>query len=52
VIVIGGGVARADEQRMAGIRVVVYRRTLPLATGRRRGVRSQLDDGASVIAPR
>jgi hypothetical protein len=34
---------------MAGIREVVYRRSLPLATGRLRIVRSQLDDGAGVI---
>jgi predicted NBD/HSP70 family sugar kinase len=49
VIVIGGDVARADEPLMAGIREVVYRRSLPLATGRPRIVRSQLDDGAGVI---
>ncbi|HEX2563406.1 MAG TPA: ROK family protein [Acidimicrobiales bacterium] len=49
VIVIGGDVARADEPLMAGIREVVYRRSLPLATGRLRIVRSQLDDGAGVI---
>ena len=34
---------------MAGIREVVYRRSLPLATGRLRIVRSELDDGAGVI---
>ena len=49
VIVIGGDVARADEPLMAGIREVVYRRSLPLATGRLRIVRSQLDDGAGVM---
>jgi predicted NBD/HSP70 family sugar kinase len=49
VIVIGGDVARADEPLLAGIREVVYRRSLPLATGRLRIVRSQLDDGAGVI---
>jgi predicted NBD/HSP70 family sugar kinase len=49
VIVIGGDVARADEPLMAGIREVVYRRSLPLATGRLRIVRSELDDGAGVI---
>ena len=49
VIVIGGDVARADEPLMAGIREVVYRRSLPLATGLLRIVRSQLDDGAGVI---
>jgi predicted NBD/HSP70 family sugar kinase len=49
VIVIGGDVARADEPLMAGIREVVYRRSLPLATGGLRIVRSQLDDGAGVV---
>jgi predicted NBD/HSP70 family sugar kinase len=49
VIVIGGDVARADEPLMAGIREVVYRRSLPLATGRLRIVRSELDDGAGVV---
>jgi predicted NBD/HSP70 family sugar kinase len=49
VIVIGGDVARADEPLMAGIREIVYRRSLPLATGRLRIMRSQLDDGAGVI---
>ena len=34
VIVIGGDVADADEPFLAGIREVVYRRSLPLATGR------------------
>jgi predicted NBD/HSP70 family sugar kinase len=49
VIVIGGDVARADEPLLAGIREVVYRRSLPLATGQLRIVRSQLDDGAGVV---
>lgn len=49
VIVIGGDVARADEPLLAGIREVVYQRSLPLATGQLRIVRSQLDDGAGVI---
>ena len=49
VIVIGGDVARADEPLMAGIREVVYRRSLPLATGQLRIVRSRLDDGAGVV---
>src|SRR4029453_5628193 len=49
VIVIGGDVARADEPLMAGIREVVYRRSLPLATGRLRIVRTHPDDGAGVM---
>jgi predicted NBD/HSP70 family sugar kinase len=49
VIVIGGDVARADEPLLAGIREVVYRRSLPLATGQLRIVRSHLDDGAGVV---
>jgi predicted NBD/HSP70 family sugar kinase len=48
VIVIGGDVARADEPLMAGIREIVYQRSTPLATGRLRIVRSQLDDHAGV----
>ncbi|MDY7101011.1 MAG: ROK family protein [Actinomycetota bacterium] len=49
VIVIGGDVARAGEVLLAGIREVVYKRSLPLATGRLRIVGSQLDDEAGVI---
>ncbi len=48
VIVIGGDVARADEPLLAGIREVVYRRSLPLATRSLRIVRSALDDRAGV----
>ena len=33
VIVIGGDIAGAGEPLLAGIREVVYRRSLPLATG-------------------
>lgn len=32
VITVGGQLAPADEQLLAGIREVVYRRSLPLAT--------------------
>src|SRR5690606_27992437 len=32
VIVIGGSIARASEQLLAGVREVVYRRSIPLAT--------------------
>ena len=49
VIVIGGDVAQAQEQLLAGIREVVYQRSLPLATRHLRIVRSQLADRAGVI---
>ncbi len=49
VIVIGGDVAQAHEQLLAGIREVVYQRSLPLATRHLRIVRSQLADRAGVI---
>lgn len=49
VIVIGGDVAQAGEPLLAGIREVVYRRSLPLATGRLRIVPSQLGDEAGSI---
>jgi predicted NBD/HSP70 family sugar kinase len=49
VIVIGGDVAQAHEQLLAGIREVVYQRSLPLATRHLRIVRSQLSDRAGVI---
>jgi predicted NBD/HSP70 family sugar kinase len=49
VIVVGGDIAHAQEQLLAGIREVVYQRSLPLATRHLRIVRSQLDDRAGVI---
>jgi predicted NBD/HSP70 family sugar kinase len=49
VIVIGGDIAQAHEQLLAGIREVVYQRSLPLATRHLRIVRSQLADRAGVI---
>jgi len=49
VIVIGGDVAHADEQLLAGVREVVYQRSLPLATRSLRIVRSTLDDRAGVL---
>jgi predicted NBD/HSP70 family sugar kinase len=49
VIVIGGDVSQAHEQLLAGIREVVYQRSLPLATRHLRVVRSQLEDRAGVI---
>jgi predicted NBD/HSP70 family sugar kinase len=49
VIVIGGDVAHAHEQLFAGIREIVYQRSLPLATRHLRIVRSDLEDRAGVI---
>ena len=49
VIVIGGDVAQAHEQLLAGVREVVYQRSLPLATRHLRIVRSRLADRAGVI---
>jgi predicted NBD/HSP70 family sugar kinase len=49
VIVIGGALAAAGEHLLAGVREVVYRRSLPLATRSLRIVRSALDDRAGVI---
>jgi predicted NBD/HSP70 family sugar kinase len=48
VIVIGGDVAGAGEQLLAGIRELVYRRSLPLATRRLRIVPSELGDQAGI----
>ena len=49
VIVLGGDVAGAGEPLLAAIREVVYRRSLPLATGRLRIVPSQLGDEAGIM---
>jgi predicted NBD/HSP70 family sugar kinase len=49
VIVIGGQLAHTDEQLFAGIREVVYRRSLPLATRNLQIVRSELDPHAGVL---
>jgi predicted NBD/HSP70 family sugar kinase len=49
VIVIGGDVSQAGEVLLAGIREVVYKRSLPLATGRLRIVSSRLGDEAGII---
>ena len=49
VIVVGGDVAQAQEQLLAGIREVVYQRSLPLATRHLRIVRSPLEDRAGII---
>jgi predicted NBD/HSP70 family sugar kinase len=49
VIVIGGQLAHTDEQLFAGIREVVYRRSLPLATRNLQIVRSDLDPHAGIL---
>jgi predicted NBD/HSP70 family sugar kinase len=49
VIVIGGDMAQAHEQLLAGVREVVYQQSLPLATRHLRIVHSQLEDRAGVI---
>ena len=48
VIIIGGDVARAGESLIAGIREVVYKRSLPLATGRLQIGLSRLGDEAGI----
>jgi predicted NBD/HSP70 family sugar kinase len=49
VIIIGGEIAEAEEQLLAGVRETIYKRSLPLATKHLRIVRSQLSGRASVI---
>jgi predicted NBD/HSP70 family sugar kinase len=49
VIVLGGTVAQAHEQLLAGVREIIYQRSLPLATRHLRIVRSTLDDSAGII---
>lgn len=49
VIVIGGDVAHAHEQLFAGVREIVYQRSLPLATRHLRIARSELGDRAGII---
>lgn len=49
VVVIGGGLADAGEHLMAGIREVVYRRSLPLATASLRLVSSRAGAEAGVL---
>jgi predicted NBD/HSP70 family sugar kinase len=49
VVVIGGQLAAAEEQLLAGIREMVYRRSLPLATARLRIVRSTLGQRAGLV---
>lgn len=49
VVVIGGQLAHVEEQLFAGIREVVYRRSLPLATRRLQITASTLDRRAGLI---
>lgn len=49
VVVIGGQLADAEEQLLAGVREMVYRRSLPLATTRLRIVRDALGRRAGLI---
>lgn len=49
VIIIGGDVAAAGESLLAGIREVVYKRSLPLATGHLQIALSRLGDEAGII---
>jgi predicted NBD/HSP70 family sugar kinase len=49
VIVIGGNLAEAGEHLLAGIREVVYRRSLPLATQHLRIVQSRTRGRAGVL---
>ena len=49
VIVIGGQLARIEEQLFAGIREMVYRRSLPLATRKLQIVPSRLGDRAGPV---
>jgi predicted NBD/HSP70 family sugar kinase len=48
-IVIGGDLAHAHEQLFAGVREIVYQRSLPLATQHLRIVRSELDDRSGIV---
>jgi predicted NBD/HSP70 family sugar kinase len=49
VIVIGGDLAEVQDQLLAGIREVVYQRSLPLATRHLQIVRSGLGDRAGAV---
>ncbi len=48
LVVIGGQLAHADEPLLAGIREVVYRRSLPLATRDLQITTSKLDERAGI----
>lgn len=49
IIVIGGGISRAGEHLLAGIREVVYRRSIPLATQHLGIVQSQGGETGGVL---
>lgn len=49
VIAVGGQLASTEEQLLAGIREVVYQRSLPLATRNLQIVRSRLDPRAGLL---
>ncbi|PSL06976.1 putative NBD/HSP70 family sugar kinase [Haloactinopolyspora alba] len=49
LIVIGGSLAQSGEHLIAGVREIVYRRSLPLATQHLRIVQSRTGDRAGVI---
>jgi predicted NBD/HSP70 family sugar kinase len=49
VIVIGGDIAEAHEQLLAGVREVIFQRSLPLATGELVIAPSRLRDRAGVV---
>ena len=49
VIVLGGSVARAGEHLLAGVREVVYRRSIPLATQHLVIVQSRAGETAGVL---
>ncbi|MFI7586543.1 ROK family protein [Spongisporangium articulatum] len=49
IVVIGGQLARLETLLFAGIREMVYKRSLPLATRQLRIERSELDTGAGLV---
>jgi len=49
VIVIGGSLSHAGEHLIAGVREIVYRRSLPLATQHLRIVQSRTGDRAGIV---
>jgi predicted NBD/HSP70 family sugar kinase len=49
VIVIGGDVGQASQQLLAGVREVIFQRSLPLATEELRVVPSALGDRAGIV---
>lgn len=49
IIVVGGSIARAGEHLLAGVREIVYRRSIPLATQHLAIVQSQAGNTAGVL---